>query len=268
MNKKELNTDWRKTAAAIYNKPNDSKILGSVEVDITELEAFVSEQRTIGLKITLTHVFMLAAARAIKYDVPQLNTYIVRGNVKGNKSVNVSLSILQSDGSMSSIMIENADKLSLGDAVKTINDAVKSGRKGDENKTTQNKQVIAKIPYPFRKWILMIFKSLSVKWGINLPFTGFSPNNFGSFILSNIGTLGLDIGYPALMPIANVSFVMIMGKVQKKPLVIGNEIVPRTVITLGAAIDHRIADASHAGLLFKSLKHYVKNPRLLLESRL
>ena len=265
MNGNKLNTDWRKTAAVIYNKPSDSKILGSVEVDVTDLEVFINEQRAKGLKITMTHFFMLAAARAVRKDVPELNTYIVRGNVRAHDSVTVSLAILQADGSMSSANVAHADEMNLNEVVSTLENAIKERRKGFENNTTKNKQILAQIPYPFRKWILSVFKTLSIKWGVNLSFTGFSPKSFGSFILSNIGTLGLDIGYPALLPIANVSFVMIMGKVQKKPLVINGEIVPRTVITLGAAIDHRVADASHAGLLFKSLKHYVNNPHQLLE---
>jgi pyruvate/2-oxoglutarate dehydrogenase complex dihydrolipoamide acyltransferase (E2) component len=265
MHSTELNTEWRRTATAIYQKPTDSKILGSVEVDITDLELFIDEQRTKGIKITLTHFFLLATSRALKKDIPHLNAYIHRGNIKSYGTVTASLSILQSDGSMSSIKVENSDNLTLAEIVKVLNNKINAARKGTENDTTKYKQSLSKVPYPLRNWILSLFKTISITWGINLPFNGFSPNNFGSFILSNIGTLGLDIGYPALMPIANVSFVMIMGKVQQKPLVINGQILPRTVITLGAAIDHRVADASHAGILFKSLKHYVKHPHLLLD---
>lgn len=97
--------------------------------------------------------------------------------------------------------------------------------------------------------------------GISIPFLGLKPHTFGSFMLSNIGTLGLDIGFPALFPIANVSFVMIMGGVQLKPWVVNGEVVPRRVITLGAALDHRVVDASHAGKLFKYLKFAVKTQK-------
>jgi pyruvate/2-oxoglutarate dehydrogenase complex dihydrolipoamide acyltransferase (E2) component len=75
--------------------------------------------------------------------------------------------------------------------------------------------------------------------------------------------LGLDIGFLALFPFANISFVMIMGGVKSKPWVVDNQVVPRRVITLGAALDHRVVDASHAGKLFKYLKYAVKNPEVL-----
>lgn len=54
-----------------------------------------------------------------------------------------------------------------------------------------------------------------------------------------------------------------MGGVKTKPWVVNNEVVPRRIITLGAALDHRVVDASHAGKLFKYLKFAVKNPEML-----
>ena len=52
-----LNTSWRKTALTIYKKPVDSKIFGSVEIDITDLEKYIAKKRKSGIKITLTHFF-------------------------------------------------------------------------------------------------------------------------------------------------------------------------------------------------------------------
>jgi pyruvate/2-oxoglutarate dehydrogenase complex dihydrolipoamide acyltransferase (E2) component len=73
------------------------------------------------------------------------------------------------------------------------------------------------------------------------------------------------MGYPALLPSSNVSFVLVLGGVNRKPAVVGDQILPRTFISLGAALDHRVVDASHGGLLFRYLKKIVKNPELLDE---
>ena len=145
-----LNSDWRKTASAMYRKPSDSKILGSVEIDITDLNIFLDEQRSAGLKITLTHFFLLATARAVKFDVPQLNSYIKRGNVQTFGPVNVSVSVLQADGSMSSVKIENAEQLTLKESVIILNDKISAIRKGSEDKAMKSKSILAKIPFPFR----------------------------------------------------------------------------------------------------------------------
>jgi pyruvate/2-oxoglutarate dehydrogenase complex dihydrolipoamide acyltransferase (E2) component len=258
-----LNNPWRKTASTIYKKPIDSKILGSVEIDVTDLEKYISEKRKSGVKITLTHFFLIATSRAIKSQVPELNTYVKRGNIYSYPTIDATVSILLPEGEMSSIKVHESDKLTIETSVNTLNEAIKSTRKGSESGTMKMKHKLAQYPYPIRGWIYKMVKTILADWGFSLPFLGLHQNTFGSFILSNIGTLGLDIGYPALMPTANISFVMIMGSVRKKPWVVDNQIQIRNIISLGAALDHRVVDASHAGKLFKELKHYVKHPELL-----
>ncbi|WP_255067803.1 2-oxo acid dehydrogenase subunit E2 [Lacihabitans sp. LS3-19] len=257
-----LNTSWRQTASTLYKKPSDSKILGSVEIDVTDLETYIAKRRKEGVKITLTHFFMLATSRAIKKDVPELNTFVKRGTIYTFPTINPAVSVLGANGEMTSIVVKESDKLTFETSVEALNEEIKKSRKGVESGTMQLKEVVAKIPWPIRNWLYKILKTVFVDWGISIPFLGLKPHTFGSFMLSNIGTLGLDIGFPALFPIANVSFVMIMGGVQLKPWVVNGEVVPRRVITLGAALDHRVVDASHAGKLFKYLKFAVKNPEV------
>jgi pyruvate/2-oxoglutarate dehydrogenase complex dihydrolipoamide acyltransferase (E2) component len=259
----QLNSSWRKTASAIYRRPTDSKIFGSVEIDITELEAWINEKRKSGIKATLTHVFILAAARALKHEVPELNSFIRRGNVVLRENINVMVSVLLRDTKMGSVLIKDADKLTLEELIEVMTNEVKNSRQGSENKTMQMKDKLARVPWPFRSWVFRLIKTITMDWGLSFTSMGLSASSFGSFMVSNIGNVGLDMGYPALFPSSNVSFVLIMGGVNRKPAVVGDQILPRTILSLGAALDHRVVDASHGGLLFRYLKHIVKNPHLL-----
>ena len=258
-----LNTSWRKTASTIYKKPVDSKIFGSVEIDITDLEKYINVKRKSGMKITLTHFFLLATARAIKEQVPELNTYVKRGNIYSHQQIDATVSVLLKNGEMGSVKMQNVDKMTLKESAIQMKEEIKKSYQGDENATMQMKEKLASIPWPVRGWVYQVIKYLTTNMGISIPSLGLSANNFGSFILSNIGSIGLDIGYPALMPSANISFVLILGGINKKPWVVNNEIVPRTILTLGAALDHRVIDASHGGKLFRYLKKMVNNPALL-----
>ena len=259
----ELNTTWRKVASSIYRRPTDSKIFGSVEIDITDLEAYIAEKRKIGIKATLTHIFILAAARALRKEVPELNTYIKRGNVKMRDHIDVMVSVLLRESKMGSVLIKDADKLTLEEVIKILNDEVKSSRQGSGNTTMQIKDKLAGIPWPLRGWVFRFLKTITADLGFSFPSLGLSANSFGSFVVSNIGSVGLDMGYPALFPSSNVSFVLVLGGVNRKPAVVGEEILPRTILSLGAALDHRVVDASHGGMLFRYLKKIVKNPELL-----
>jgi pyruvate/2-oxoglutarate dehydrogenase complex dihydrolipoamide acyltransferase (E2) component len=255
----EINTDWRKVSAAIYKKPVDSKIFGSVEVDVTDLEIFISKLRKQGIKLTLTHVFTLIIARAIKSDVPELNCFVRRGNIIQREQVDAMVSVLVQDREMSSVRIENADKLNLFQLVDELSEGIAKLRTGNEDKTMQMKGIIARIPWPFRGWIFNFIKTLTVSWGISLPFIGLTANNFGSFVITNIGSIGLETGFPALFPISNVSMVFVLGGVSKKPIVINDTIEIRRVISLSSALDHRLVDAIHGGKLFKIIKDRVRN---------
>jgi len=261
----ELNSGWRKAASSIYRRPTDSKLFGSVEMDITDLEAYIAEKRKNGIKATLTHIFILAAARALKNEVPELNTYIKRGNVVLRDHIDVMVSVLLRESQMGSVLIKDADQLTLEELIKVMNEEVQNSRKGNENKTMQMKDKLTRIPWPVRGWVFRMLKTITADWGLSFPSLGLSANSFGSFVVSNIGNVGLDMGYPALLPTSNVSFVLVLGGVNRKPAVVGDQILPRTILSLGAALDHRVVDASHGGLLFRYLKKIVKNPELLDE---
>ena len=65
MNSQEnFNTDWRKVASAMYAKPTDSKIYGTVELDVTEIEKYISKKRKEGVKTTITYLITLIFQKA------------------------------------------------------------------------------------------------------------------------------------------------------------------------------------------------------------
>lgn len=261
-----FNTDWRKTAAAIYRKPNDSKVFGTVELDVTELEQFVTDRRKQGLKITLTHVFLLAIARAYREAVPELNCYVRMGHIIPRRNVDAGLSVLIKNGTeMSTVKVPDADRLTLAELAAWLDTELSRTRQGEESATMSNKSMLARIPWPFCNWIVSLVRLITIDWGFSLPFLGISPHSFGSFLLTNTGSVGIDMGYPALLPLSNLSAVISMGAPQTKPAVHQGEIVPRRLLTMSAVMDHRVVDALHAGRLFRYFKKIVREPGLLEE---
>jgi pyruvate/2-oxoglutarate dehydrogenase complex dihydrolipoamide acyltransferase (E2) component len=258
-----INNSWRRVTTAIYRKPLDSKIFGTVEVDVTDLEHYIAQKRKEGLKITLTHIVTLAVARAIREGIPELNAYVRRGNVVPRKQIDAMVSVLIRNAEMSSIKIPNADTLTINELAEIMNEEIRQLRSGSGNKTMQLKDSIGRVPWPIRTWIIRFIKTVTVDWGLPLPFLKLKPDSFGSYLISNIGTLGLDFGYPALFPISNVPLVLIMGGVYKKPYVVNDEILPRRIMTLSVALDHRVVDAAHGGMLFRYIKKVINNPKLL-----
>jgi pyruvate dehydrogenase E2 component (dihydrolipoamide acetyltransferase) len=259
----DLNNEWRRVASTIYKRPTDSKILGQSEVDVTDLEKYISVKRKQGIKTTMTQILTLAAARAMRFDIPELNVYIRRGKVIPRSHIDAMVSVLLEGSEMGSVKVHDADRITLNEMAALTASEIKNARTGMENKTMDMKSKLAAIPWPFRGLIFKLFKHYVNTWGFSIKKWGLTPDSFGSFIVSNIGTLGLDLGFPALMPTSNVSFVLILGAVNNKPWVVHDQIVPRKIMMLGAALDHRVCDGSHGGRLFRYLKYIIKNPELL-----
>ncbi len=257
------NTNWRKVASTIYKKPTDSKIFGIVELDVTELEKYVAQKRKEGIKTTLTYLITIIIGRAIRQQVPELNTYVKRGKIMQRKQVDATVSVLLPGGQMGSIKVENADQLTTAEISENIGKNITNSRKGNENHAMQSKSLLAKLPWPFRNWLFKIYQTITIHWGISLPGIGLDSNSFGSFMVSNIGTVGLDTGFASLLPSSNISFVFVLGTVNKKPVVLNDEIVIRRVMLLASTLDHRVVDGSHGGSLFRFIKQVAKNPEIL-----
>ena len=257
------NSNWRKVASTIYKKPTDSKIFGIVELDVTELEKYVAKKRKEGIKTTLTYLITIIIGRGIRQEVPELNTYVKRGKILQRKQVDATVSVLLPGGQMGSVKVENADQLTTAEISNKIGDNISNSRKGNENDEMQSKSFLAKLPWPIRNWFFRIYQTITINWGISMPVIGLDSNSFGSYVVSNIGTIGLDTGFGSLLPSSNISFVFVLGSINKKPVVVNDEVVIRRVMLLSSTLDHRVVDGSHGGRLFRYIKMVAKNPEIL-----
>jgi len=263
MNSINYNSNWRKVASTIYRKPIDSKIYGTVELDVTDIEKYIAKKRKEGVKTTLTYILTLIIGRAIRQSVPELNTYVKRGRIKQRKQVDATVSVLLPGGQMGSVKVENSDQLTISELSDEIAKNIRESRKGEENDTMQSKNMLSSVPWPFRNWLFKIYRTITIHWGVELPGVGLDSSSFGSYVISNIGSVGLDTGYGSLLPSSNVSVVWILGSINKKPVIINDEVLPRRIMSLSATLDHRVVDGSHGGRMFRQIKHYIKNPELL-----
>jgi 2-oxoglutarate dehydrogenase E2 component (dihydrolipoamide succinyltransferase) len=86
----------------------------------------------------------------------------------------------------------------------------------------------------------------------------------GTFTVSNGGVYGSLLSTPILnMP---QSGILGMHKTEKRPVVVGDEIVIRPMMYVALSYDHRIVDGKGAVTFLKRVKEFIENPeRILLE---
>lgn len=262
----QFNTPWRVTSAAIYTTPTDSRVYGTLDIDVTEAKKFLDRRREEGVKLTMVHLTTAVLARAIGFDVPEMNCFIRRGAVVGRKHMDVMVPVqVGGDAGVTPAIIRNAHARKVTEIAEDIRAKAARSRGGSEIKAAKNKYVLNRIPWPLRRPVFLLLKWITVDMGIEIKALGLSAHSFGSFVVSDIGSFGLNTGMTALMPAAKVPCVVVLGKIEEKPVVRNGEIVIRTILPLTGTFDHRIVDGMQIGKLARSIKRNFRKPEWLDE---
>ena len=259
----QFNTPWRVASAAIYTTPTDSRVYGTLDIDVSDVHRFVKEKRLRGTKMTIVHVTVAALARAVAFDVPEINCFIRRGGVVGREHLDVMVPVAMDGEGVTSVIVRDAHTRTVTSISKEIADKAARARRGAETKTAKNKYLLNRIPWPFRRPVFRILKWITVDMGVEIKRLGLSENSFGSIVLSDIGSHGLTTGMTALLPAAKVPAVIVLGKIEEKAVVRKGEIVTRTIMPMTGTFDHRIVDGAQIGRLAHSIKRNLRKPEWL-----
>jgi len=263
----KINSSWRIISTAVYGAPNEGKIYGILEVDVTDAWEMIKAHRKEGRRITMTHLVSSAIGRAIGWDIPEMNAFVKRGRVVQRDAVIVTVAVNMHGGKeMSSVKVYDAHKKTVFEISDEIRNRVAQARSGDDNDTMDNKSFMAKIPWPFRRMTFLLFRFITNSLGFQIKSMGLGHNAFGSILLSNIGSHGLTMGMAALFPGSKLPAVIIMGKEEDKAVVRDGKIVIRKILPLTGTFDHRIMDGYHGGMLAHHIKRYLENAELLAEA--
>ena len=261
----QFNTPWRVTSAAIYTTPTDSRVYGTLDIDVTDAKGFMKQKREAGTKITMVHLATAVLARAVAFDVPEMNCFIRRGAVVGRQRLDVMVPVAMGEEGVTSVIIRDAHARTVTSIAEEISSKAQRARAGNESKAAQNKYLLNRIPWPFRRPVFRLLKWITVDMGLEIKALGLSADSFGSFVVSDIGSHGLATGMTALMPAAKVPAVIVLGKIEEKPVVRDGEIVIRTILPLTGTFDHRIVDGAQIGKLARGIKRNFRKPEWLDE---
>lgn len=262
----QFNTPWRVTAAAIYTTPTDSRVYGTLDIDVTDAKRFLDKKRNEGVKLTMTHLATAVLARAVAFDVPEMNCFIRRGAIIGRKRLDVMVPVsVGGESGVTAMIIKDAHARSVSSIAAELREKAAKGRAGVEIKAVQNKYLLNRIPWPLRRPVFLLLKWITVDMGIEIKALGLSAHSFGSFVVSDIGSFGLNTGMTALMPAAKVPAVIVLGKIEEKPVVRKGQIEIRTILPLTGTFDHRIVDGMQIGKLARGIKRNFRKPEWLDE---
>src|SRR4029079_7524857 len=108
-----------------------------------------------------------------------------------------------------------------------------------------------------------------VSYTLNLwtPLHGTPRDPFGSVMITNIGSLGLEVAFAPLVPYSRVPLVIAVGALRERPAVVDHHVTVARVITLCMTVDHRRFDGVQVGRMAKTVQEMFANPERELEGR-
>jgi len=261
-----FDTEWRRTATAVYKAPSDGRISGTYEVNVSNALKFIEEKKKEGVNITITHLALAAIGRTFAYDVPEMNCYVYRGRIVERDNVGVFVSVdVPETREVTGFVVKDADSKSVFNIIEEMNGRVAKFKAKREEGSVASKNMLAKIPWPFRRPFFLMLKFMIVTFGSRLKFINTSTDSYGSVIMSNIGSFGIQYGFGAILPVSNISTVLLLGKIEQKPVVKNGEIVIGDVMPLAGSFDHRVIDGAMTGRMALAIEKYLMKPEILAE---
>ena len=84
----------------------------------------------------------------------------------------------------------------------------------------------------------------------------------GTFTISNLGMYGVR-EFDAILNLPQVG-ILAVGAAEKRPVVVGDQIKPGTVMTVNLTVDHRAVDGAMAAEFLRTLKGFLEEPASML----
>ncbi len=264
MKKKDVSS-FRKIALGTWQNAYDPSVYGTIELRMDEamkyLEAFRAKT---GLKLTVSHMMAKAAAMVLK-ECPDANSVIRWNRVYLRKRIGIFFQVVmtdQGDGKvdLSGATIYDVEQKSLVDIINDFQAKVDMVRARKDPALEKTRSTFLSIPYFFLNRFLKLLSFFSFEMNLDLRWAGIPSDPFGSMMITNIGTLGLDIAYVPLVPYSHIPILLATGAVKDVPVVENGKIVPGKMMAVNATFDHRIIDGFHAAAMSKVLREWMEHP--------
>jgi pyruvate dehydrogenase E2 component (dihydrolipoamide acetyltransferase) len=225
------------------------------------LEAFRAKT---GRRLTLTHM-MARAVAGVLAEMPDANAVLRFNRIYLRKEVAVFFQVAMKDDQtgeidLSGTTVREADKKSLLQLLDDFERTVDKVRKKQDKELEGTRSTFKAIPFFLLNTVLDALAFLAYDLNLDLRWAGVPKDPFGSVMVTNVGSLGLEAAYVPLVPYSHVPLLIAMGAVQQEAVVVDGDVSVATVMRVYATFDHRILDGSHAAIMSRTLKAWFERP--------
>ena len=248
----------------MYPNRCDNEAFMTMRINLEKTEEYLRKraQEHPGEKMAIFQVVIAATLKTI-WLRPHMNRFIANKNMYQRNEVTAAFTVKKTfsdegDETLARVVAEE------GDTLETLNRKILEQIefcKTSTDASTDAINVIKKLPG--KQLIGVIARFLDRHGWMPKSVIATDPYQC-SVVLSNLGSIGLNVGYHHLMNWGTTSIFIVIGKKRKTPHydAEGNRTM-RKELCISATIDERISDGFYYARTLKLMKKLVENPELL-----
>jgi pyruvate dehydrogenase E2 component (dihydrolipoamide acetyltransferase) len=251
-------SSFRKLAIGSWETAYDPTVYGTLTVRMDRAVAYMEAfQARTGVRLTVTHLVLKALAEALR-RCPDANAVLRFSRIYLRQRITVSALVARPEGNgtrLVPVRVEDADQKGLRELAAELDAAVRA-----EPETRRGWRLVERVPSPLLHLFTRVVSFLAVTLNLDLGRFGLPRDAFGAAVVTDVGTLGLDIAYLPLVPFTRVPVFLAPGAVRETAVVEGERVVVGKVMSVNASIDHRFIDGYHAGVLAGTIREMLEDP--------
>jgi pyruvate/2-oxoglutarate dehydrogenase complex dihydrolipoamide acyltransferase (E2) component len=262
---KENLSSFRRIAIGTWETTKDPQVYGALDLRADEALRYLAEFRAAtGKRATLSHL-MAKAVSHVLHELPDANAVLRWNRIYLRDDIGVFFQVEMKDPVTGEIDLSGATlfdchEKSLEQIVDEFSERVGTVKAGKDKALEGTRSTFKKIPFFLLNKVLNVLGFLSVTLNLDLRRLGIPKDPFGSVMVTNIGSLGLDEAYVPLVPYSHVPLLLAVGAVKSAAVVEGDRVVVGKVLRVSATFDHRVLDGSHAAKMSRVLRAFFDDP--------
>src|SRR6476620_11525187 len=168
-----------------------------------------------GKKLTVSHMMAKAAAMVLK-ECPEANAILRWNRVYLRKRIGVFFQVVMTDEGegkvdLSGATLYDVENMSLLQICDDFEKKVNLVRERKDPALEKTRSTFKSMPYFLLNFMFKLISFLSFTLNLDLRWAGIPSDPFGSIMITNIGSLGLEDAYVPLVPYSHVPLLLALG---------------------------------------------------------
>jgi pyruvate dehydrogenase E2 component (dihydrolipoamide acetyltransferase) len=256
-------SSFRKIALGTWRTAYDPSVYGTLVLRMDRALDYIARFRArTGRRLTVSHLMAKASAMALQ-ACPEANSILRWNRIYLRQRIGVFFQVLMTDegkADLSGATLYDVEGKSLLEIVDEFEQKVAQVRKRQDPALEKTRGTFQRLPYFLLRPFLRFLSFLSYTLNLDLRSLGIASDPFGSLMITNIGSLGLDTAYAPLVPFSRVPILFAIGEARDEVVAENGQPAVVKTMSVNATMDHRVIDGFHAARIATVLREWMENP--------